>query len=318
MSSLAVTILTSASLMGGMIDLFDSTLKDFGSVPHGSINRHRFVLKNTTPEMIRISGVSSSCKCATPRALSQEAAPGDELVVEVEYNTTTFTGERSMSIYVFFLEPTNETVTLRVTGFSRQDVVFNPGQVDFGVLDAGQKVSKTVKIEYAGALDWKITEAMPSSAFAVQLKELYREPGRVGYQLETELKSDATPGVHGEPLRLKTNDPQTPVVSVFAHATIETDLSASPASLDLGSIKMGEKVAKKIILRGREPFALESIGGQTGGIKVKATEGSRKVHLLSVEFDAHEVGKIDRQLVLRTDIRKSPEFSYRITAQVSK
>jgi hypothetical protein len=221
-----------------------------------------------------------------------------------------------MTVFVTFDQPSYETVSLRVRGFSRQDVVFNPSTLDFGVLAPGTSASRSVKIEYAGSADWRIEEVTPPSGLAVDLKELYRQVGRIGYELTATVPADAPVGVLSQVISLKTNDQQSPIVTVQVSAIIEAPLVASPSSLELGDLKVGEKVAKRVLIRGQHPFTIKSIGGDTDGVQVKATEGSRKLHVLSIEYQADHAGKVEQQLRLRTDMGQEEVLPVRIVANV--
>src|SRR5690242_12324180 len=80
--------------------MFDSLSKDFGVVPHGSQSVHRFTFTNRTDKDVQVVGVRSSCHCATPRAVTNVAKPGEKLQIEVMYDATKFLNERSMTITV--------------------------------------------------------------------------------------------------------------------------------------------------------------------------------------------------------------------------
>src|SRR5688572_21522124 len=103
---------------------FDSLYKDFGTVPHGSQSVHRFKFTNRSDRDVHVQSVSSSCRCAIPRAVSDHAKPGETIDIEVVYDAKTFVNERSMTITVD-LRPEgsySQYVQLKVRGFSRQDV----------------------------------------------------------------------------------------------------------------------------------------------------------------------------------------------------
>lgn len=302
--------------LGGLGELFDATSHDFGNVPRGSVNTHRFVLTNTTGSPVHVRGVSSSCKCATPTVLKDMAEPGEQAVIEVAYNSSTFTGERTMTIYVTFDSPSFETHSLRVRGYSRQDVVFNPSSIDFGVVAPGSSAQKSVKIEYAGQADWKIEEVIAPAGVEAKLTELYRRAGGAGYELQATLKPDVGIGNYSQAVQLKTNDPQTPILMAQVVANIEAPLVASPNALELGDVRVGEKVAKRLLIRGQKPFVIKSVGGVTAGVHIKATEGPRKVHVLSVEFQAEAPGKVDQSLRFRTDMGAEEILPVRLVANV--
>src|SRR5207237_931355 len=121
------------------------------------------------------------------------------------------------------------TAKLTVNVVSRQDVVFNPGQINFGVVPQGKTPSQTVDVEYAGTLDWRMSEVVKNAAapFDVTANEIYRKPpaknfaGKVGYRLTATLKKDAAPGPIRQELILKTNDPITPVLTLVVEGNVQ-------------------------------------------------------------------------------------------------
>src|SRR5947208_15658104 len=117
----------------GFAGSFDSLYKDFGTVPHGSQQVHRFTFTNGSDKEVQVLGVRSSCHCASPRAVNDTAKPGEKIVIEVMYDATKFLNERSMTITVDMQSDHWEQVQIKVRGFSRQDVILEPGKVDLGV-----------------------------------------------------------------------------------------------------------------------------------------------------------------------------------------
>jgi hypothetical protein len=302
--------------MAGLEELFDGLSRDFGMVPHGSVQIHRFVLTNTTTSTIRVNSVRSSCKCATPKVEIKSAAPGEQIVVEVEYNTRTFTGSRSMTITVTFDQPRLESVALRVSGYSRQDVVFNPSQVSFGVVSRGKSTERTLKVEYAGPDDFKITEVIPPEGFEASIDELYREPRKAGYNLKVKLPESASPGNLFASVQLKTNDPKTPILTVPVTGVVEANLSAAPDHLEFGQVKMGEKLVKKIVIKAKEPFTLAKVVGDIDGVSVKSTEGERTAHIIEISYSPTHLGEIQQKILLQTSLSGEEPLAVNLSASV--
>ncbi len=73
--------------------------------------------------------------------------------------------------------------------------------------------------------------------------------GSVGYQLNVSLKPDAPAGVIRDEIRLVTNDPETPSIPVPVGGQIRGELSATPASLALGSVNSAAPVQGKFVVR---------------------------------------------------------------------
>ena len=68
-------------------------------------------------------------------------------------------------------------------------------------MDRGQAVSQTVDVDYAGPLDWRISQLVlaKNEPFDAAVVETYRKPGKVGYQIKVTLKKGARPGRFGIP-----------------------------------------------------------------------------------------------------------------------
>lgn len=305
------------ALSGASLDsLFTETSKDFGNVPHGSVNSHQFVLKNTTGATIHLSGLRTSCRCAQPTAIKDLARPGEDIVVEVKYDARLFTGPRSMTIYASFDQPHYETVSLRVSGVSRQDVVIDPGEVDLGTIAAGAEASRQVRVEYAGQLDWSIDNVTAGEGITAVIENQDRQLGRVEYRLKVAVDPNAVPGTIASYVRLNTNDSTTPVLTIPVTAKIEAALVASPEQLNLGVVRMGDKISKRVIVRGKEPFTIESVAGAPENVQVSATGGSRPVHLVEVTVEATNPGDLDLTIKLNTSLKDAQTLAIKVDGSI--
>src|SRR5205807_1071802 len=103
---------------------------------------------------------------------------------------------------------------------------------------AGQTPTQTLDVEYAGGLDWRVTELDAHKApYTAHFKELYRQPGQVGYRVTITLKPDAPPGNQRHELYLKTNDPASPHVPILVEAMVQASLSVFPPAVKFGNPK---------------------------------------------------------------------------------
>ena len=87
-----------------------------------------------------------------------------------------------------------------------------------------------VDLEYAGPLDYCIGDVIvPKGAtFEATVKEAFRRPGSVGYQVKVSLKADAAPGLFVERFVLKTNEPNAEALQVVARGYIQSSPQAAP------------------------------------------------------------------------------------------
>ncbi|HKB35386.1 MAG TPA: hypothetical protein VKD72_02965, partial [Gemmataceae bacterium] len=190
---------------------------------------------------------------------------------------------------------------------SRADVVFNPGQVSFGNVAQGQTPSQPVDVEYAGTLDWRITEVLARGMpFDVELRELYRQRGRqVGYQVKVTLKPDAPAGALKKEIHLRTNDPTTPLISVLVEANVEASLTVSPSPLLLGAAKVGEPLTRKVVVRGERPFRVVAVDGLGDGLSLgrELSAEAHRVQTITFKVQPGRAGEFRRQLQIRTDLQ---------------
>src|SRR5262249_30206395 len=147
---------------------------------------HKFKMVNIYAVPLEIVNVRSSCPCGTVTPSVKVLEPRQEGYIEVTMDTRRFTGAKTITIFVTVGPQFISTAELKVSASSRGDVVFNPGEVNFGVVPRGQTASQTIDVEYAGALDWRVSEVDKGSApVDVALEEWYRRPGQVGYRVKT-------------------------------------------------------------------------------------------------------------------------------------
>jgi hypothetical protein len=212
---------------------------DFGSVPRGAMLRHDFVMTNIYAVPIEITDVRVSMGCwgATPD--KHQLQPNEKATISVWMDARKFTGQKTAAIFLTIGPTYISTVRLTISAVSRDDIVCSPGEVVLDSVAAGQTPSATVDIEYAGQLAWQVSKAVvPKEApFEATVKELYRRPGQVGYQVKVSLKKDAAPGQFQENIVLKTNDPNAGMLPVLVRGNIQAPLEAVPDALKLKEMK---------------------------------------------------------------------------------
>src|SRR5947199_7947727 len=127
--------------------------------------------------------------------------------------------------------------------------------MNFGVVARGQTPTQTIEVEYAGNLDWKVSDVVVNTApYSVTFHEMYRRPGQVGYKIEATLKADAPAGAFKHEIFLKTNDPASSLVPMTLEANVQATLSVTPSTLRITNVKVGEPVTPLVRLQGARPF----------------------------------------------------------------
>jgi hypothetical protein len=299
-----------ASAQGWAEKMFkDGTSHDFGSVPRGAQLLHRFTITNIYAVRLEITEIKSGCGCVSASASTRVLEPRQSATIEVTMDARRFTGPKSVVVRVTVGPEYVSSAELKVTANSRADVVFNPGEVSFGTVSRGQSPSQTVDVEYAGILAWQVSEVVTKDApVDCTLKELYRRPGQVGYQIKVTLKPDAPTGALKHEIFLKTNDPASPLVPLLVEATVQAPLTVTPAAHKLGEVKVGETLTRRIQVAGTKPFRIKEVEGLGDGItlgaELSATAAATQTVIIKCQFP--KAGDFKRALKIKTDLQEAP------------
>jgi hypothetical protein len=304
----------------------DGTSHDFGSVPRGAELFHRFAMTNIYAVPLQILDVRTSCGCSTATASTKLLQPHEVGSIDVHMDGRKFTGPKSIRVYVTVGPEFTSTAELHVSANSRADVVFNPGQLTFGVVAHGDTPSQTIDVEYAGALDWRVTNVVTNGApFDVTLEELYRQPGKpgqpgkVGYRAKFTLQAKAPVGALKQEVFLQTNDPASQLVPVLVEATVQAMLSVSPDPVPFPDMRVGEDMTRKVMVRGGRPFRIVAVDGAGAGLSVAGklpTEPPAVQHTLMLRCHPDKPGDIKRVLQIKTDLPGAPPVSVTVEGRV--
>ena len=116
----------------------DGVTHDFGVVPHGAQLFHQFKIKNIYAVRMEITSITPGCGCVTATASKRVLEPNEEATLDVNMDARRFTGPKSVIVRVTVGPEFTSSADVKVSATSRADVVFNPGDVEFGAVDHGQ------------------------------------------------------------------------------------------------------------------------------------------------------------------------------------
>jgi uncharacterized protein DUF1573 len=298
---------------------YDETRKDFGTCPRGAQLKHSFKITNLYKVPLEITDVQVGCGCVSYALSTKTLQPNETGYLHVNMDATRFSGYKQVNIYVRVGPKYISTATLVVQANARQDVTFNPGSLNFGVVARGQTPLHEIDVEYAGSFEWRINEIVKNATapFGVTAQELYRlpptpgrggifpkgpSPGRIGYRIAVTLKADAPAGYFKEELILKTNDPTSPLFAVAIDGNIQASLSVAPQIVNLGSVRVGDGKTQRVFVRGVRPFKITGIEGAGDGVRVEHSDQARESHIVTIHYQPTKSGDVRRQLRIRTNL----------------
>ncbi len=304
---LAIALLPcSASAQEWARKMFQVTDHDFGSVARDAKAEFAFEFQNVYMEDVRITHVHSTCGCTTPLFEPKVLKTYETGTIVAHINTDRFLGRKGATLIVTFDQPFRAQVQLRVSVFICNDVVFEPGSVQFGSVDHGSPAEARVRVRYTGRSDWAIVDVKNANPhLAVHVEEASRQGGRVEYDLRVAMDGEVAPGYIRDHLLLMTNDRSRAEVPLLVEGRVTAGIVVSPASLFMGTLEPGQEVTKQLVVRGKQPFRILEIDCDAPGFRfdTSGAETPKAVHLVPVTFTAGDAqGKITRTIRIRTDL----------------
>jgi hypothetical protein len=292
------------------LKMFEAKEHDFGVVARGADANYRLKFKNLYEQDVHISDVRTSCGCSAGTPSQTTLKSLEEAYIEIKMDTRKFIRRKDSTLIVTFDQPIPAVVEIPITAYIRTDVVIDPGSAQFGAVDLGAGKTLTLKVAYAGRDDWKIKEIKTANQHVkVKAVETARGNGRVDYNLEVVLAADAPVGPLRQSVTLVTDDKESPNVPLLVEADIKPDIVVSPAVLSLGNMKPGQRLVRKLILRGKKPFIVESVtcDRAAGVFEVDLPTKAAPIQIIPLTIVAPtKAGSLDEELQITIPGRKEP------------
>jgi len=291
--------------------VFPDRAHEFGTVARGSKVRHSFRVVNTTASEIHIESWRVKCGCTDVRVGARDIPPGTQTVVEAVIDTTKFEGYKSSGLVLVVDRPNRVEIDLNLSCFIRGDLVLNPGQVDFGIVNRSARPKVELTLTYAGGrADWAIAEmGTISDHIVAELREQGRSAGgQVNYLLSATLKPSAPVGFFKDEITLKTNDPDSPKIPVSVSAVVQSNVTVTPSVVNLGRIKAGESIQKTIVVRSSRPFKVVNLKASKPEVTLgPAADQSRAMQTVTFTFKAPATpGPFNATVEVETDMKDEP------------
>jgi Protein of unknown function (DUF1573) len=295
---------------------------DFGVVPWGTTLTHRFPITNiyAVPMQI-VEDPRVSCGCTRIVQYTQKLAPRETGYIDVEMDGRRFQGAKAVTIQVRFGPQYQSTALLQVRAFGRTDVtVQQPGQVNFGVVALGQQPPvQTIDVQYTGQqVNWQITEADTSNApnVTATFQRLSPQRGVMSFRVTVALKPDAEAVVLQEQILLKTNDPNSPVLTIPVSGVVRAPLSIVQGNqIKLDPIPVGQETVRNVMVSGNKKFTIIKVDGQGDGLTVKYLPIPNPMQVVSISFKPTQPGELHRKLTIVTDQKESASVTIDGTAE---
>jgi hypothetical protein len=299
--------------------MFQEKSHDFRSVGRGTKSVFHFDFSNIYEEDVHVAAVRTSCGCTTPTISQKTLKTHESASVKATFNTSSFVGQKSATITVVFDRPAYAEVQLKVSGYIRTDITFDPPEINYGELPAGTSREQAVTITHRGSSNWEITDVRSHCRnLEVRLDPPQRSQGQVSYRMSVKLNGSMEEGDIRERLTLISNDPQFPTTEMAIAGRVRPSVSVSPAAVSLGTTTPTSVISRRLVIRGDEPFEIMDVQCADQRFQFKVPTGRKKVHLMTVEYKADGSGdRISQQIRIVTSLPGEKSASCIVTGTVS-
>ena len=286
-------------------DMFEVTRHDFGTIAAGAKAEFTFKFTNKYLREVRAASVRSSCGCSNVRITKDSLATYESGEVVASINSERLRGNQGATLTVTFDKPRYAEVQLKVSVHIRGDTLLEPSGFDFGEVEHGAEASRQLTVTHYGDADWKLVEIQGAlERLTCELGEPVRSGTRVSYPVTATLAADSPPGDLRTQLLLVTNDPRAEKVPVMVEGNVRPPVSVAPASLYLGSLRPGQSVSKRLVVRASKPFCIQEISTDCDCFEFSyATDEAKALHLVPVKFTAGDTASaVKRTIRIKTDL----------------
>jgi hypothetical protein len=298
--------------------MFKETSHDFRIVGRGTKSEYHFEFTNRYEQEVHVASVRTSCGCTTPSINRDTLKTHETSSVLASFNTSSFIGQKSATITVVFDRPAYAEVQLRVSGFIRTDITFDPAEVNFGEFLAGTPREREVTITHSGDPNWEITDVRSHCRhLQVRLNPPERSSTQVRYRMLVRLDDKMPEGDIRERLTLISNDRDFPTTEMLISGRVRPPVSVSPASVSLGDTTANGMKEQRLVVRGEEPFEIADVQCGDGRFEFEIPTGAKKVHFVKLRFRGDGSGDaISQEIRIVTDLPGNKSASCIVTGRI--
>jgi len=319
--AVAGIVIGGAPALAGPSDLFTEKVKDFGTTPRGPVLIHYFRFTNNTGQTLTLGQPRVSCGCTSASVSKSQVAPGESAAVIAQMDTRripTLNVTKSVLVYVPFVSPTLEEVTLRVQTVCRDDLLMSPDTLAFGTIRKGLGGKVSTKVTFTSDPNWTINESTSTGGY---VKVSHKLESRVGSQVTYEVTATLDPecpvGNWVSDINLKTSNAAVASLRVPVTVIVAPTVAATPDAVQFGAVSMGSAAEKQVVIQSGTPFKILEVKGadEQLGVKVESKE-AKAVHVIIVSAHPTSAGGFSRKVEITTDNKDQPKLVIAVAATV--
>jgi hypothetical protein len=300
---------------------------NFGNVKQGVEVTHKFQVKNEGTAPLLLDRIDFDLPGLTAK-FKAEIPPGGEGFIQVDWNTTSFSGPIDLEAKLSSNDPAQPKFTFTLSGSIDPVIEVAPIWGGFISLYPDEKKEQTLHIINHEQQPLKISSVEKQGThFTASLKEV--QSGN-SYDLTITVPAGTAPGRYEEALLLHTNHPKFPEVPVGVNVLVMRDLHAFPESVDFKGIdpsilkqnpKLIDNLFENVIVENRRgDFEIKGIQTDVPFVKITQAPPSGRSSRFKLDIQVLKEklapGKISGSIRVATDVKESPEITIPVVAEI--
>ncbi len=326
----------------GLATVDAPTTFEAGTMAQQTDGQHEWYIKNTGAGDLRLSQGESTCSCTIANLADgkeQTLAPGESTKITLNWNTKANNGKWAQTATIKLEnDPEKRGIDFKVEGTVRPAIIMFPsdGTVDFGSvenetphvrdavmfsLDRPETKYKIKGISNPSLLDASVTPVSPAELKQVQAHE--NAELKSASKVSITLKTNVPIGSFAEEIRLETDHPSRPAVTLSVRGIVQGPITLTPGRLSLSGVssKKGDSQKATIWVRRQKTthFTVERKpkNVEVALVPVGDTAGAASRYQLTLTIPAGAAaGSIIDEVVLKTDHPGAAEIRIPIIATV--
>jgi hypothetical protein len=233
-----------------------SLTHDFGVVRPRQTSQCRFTLHNDSAKPWTLARMHNSCSCLATRPAADTFAPGQDLLVDVDYTSPEANQDDRRRIGVEFAEETAPLVWLEVLSCVRQPITVFPAELVLVPTDRSRPIRAILEIRNCTDQDIRLLAVLASAAWLTTGSPTSRPVGaehdraRQVWELPVEARvAGLATGEHHAQVEIQSDCPLELRKTIGVQLGLRPLVSASPGYLAFGDVASGSPVSRKLLVR---------------------------------------------------------------------
>jgi hypothetical protein len=225
----------------------------FGDIPENETRLVQVSVRNAGDGALRIHDVQVNCYCVEPTLEVRELGPGESTTMDVLFNSRGFQGHQMKYIAISSNDPLRGRIDYGVTAHVTVPLLMDPHQalIRFPTLRTGQTHTETYTFQSGEVPRLEIEPgSWPRQWLDIDI-ERDSDPQLV--QIHFTARPEGAVGRYRDTVRLNTNVPAAPDVSIEVDVTLAADLILSLERVNLGAVLPGTALHNRLSVTAFQP-----------------------------------------------------------------